>query len=216
MLTSCSLSMVCFCVSVGGTRFDYIYNPSTNMDKMLSEPDYAHDDSKFYGCAGLRLAFDPTKSPDDKVVCAGRNSCEIVIQIYSSKTGSWSLCKERFTYYIGTSEFTIYEMTKGCSVWSIKYIVNTDDFMNPLPEGWSLEHCFRRKGRGLFFGDHLSAKVVQYNLISKTLHEIYDMRYNEVVDDYLHGFILPYVMYDVGYKKLDYKAFEFILSSASV
>ncbi|GKE46987.1 hypothetical protein Tco_1478245, partial [Tanacetum coccineum] len=41
---------------------------------MLSEPDYAHDDSNFYGCAGLRLAFDPTKSPDYKVVHAGSNS----------------------------------------------------------------------------------------------------------------------------------------------
>nr|GEV97533.1 putative reverse transcriptase, RNA-dependent DNA polymerase [Tanacetum cinerariifolium] len=39
---------------------------------------------------------------------------------------------------IGSSKFTIYEMRKGCSVWSSKYIVNTDDFMNPLPEGWSI------------------------------------------------------------------------------
>ncbi|GKB72434.1 reverse transcriptase domain-containing protein [Tanacetum coccineum] len=41
--------------------------------------DYAYDDSNFYGCARLRLAFDPTKSPDYKVVHAGSNSCEIVI-----------------------------------------------------------------------------------------------------------------------------------------
>nr|GEV44613.1 hypothetical protein [Tanacetum cinerariifolium] len=123
--------------------------------------------------------------------------------------------------YIGSSEFTIYEMTEGCSVWSIKYIVNTDDFMNPLPEGWSIwsivwSIVLGEKEEDSFLVINLSAKVVQYNLISKTLHEIYDMRYTEVVDDYLHGFILPYAMYDVGYKKLDYKAFEFILSSASV
>ncbi|GKB14370.1 hypothetical protein Tco_0848293 [Tanacetum coccineum] len=74
---------------------------------------------------------------------------------------------------ISSSEFTIYEMRKGCSMWSIKYIVNTDDFMNPLPEGY--------------------------------LREIYDMGSNEIADDYLHGFIPPYAMYDVGYKKLDYK-----------
>ncbi|GJT11887.1 DNA-directed DNA polymerase [Tanacetum coccineum] len=84
---------------------------------MLLESDYAHDDSNFYGCVGLRLAFDSTKSPDYKVVRVGSNS-----------------------YYIGSSEFTIYEMTKGCSVWSIKYIVDTDDFMTPLPEGWSIRY----------------------------------------------------------------------------
>ncbi|GKC19265.1 hypothetical protein Tco_1021415 [Tanacetum coccineum] len=63
---------------------------------------------------------------------------------------------------------------------------------------------------------NLSAKVVQYNLISKTLPEIYDMGSNAIADDYLHGFIPPYAMYDVGYKKLDYKVFDFILSSARV
>ncbi|GJT36343.1 hypothetical protein Tco_0926762 [Tanacetum coccineum] len=39
---------------------------------------------------------------------------------------------------IGSSKFTIYQMRKGCSVWSSKYTVNTDDFMNPLPEGWPI------------------------------------------------------------------------------
>ncbi|GJS07893.1 receptor-like serine/threonine-protein kinase SD1-8 [Tanacetum coccineum] len=65
-----------------------------------------------------------------------------------------------------------------------------------------LEHCFGRKGRGFFLSINLSAKVVQYNLILKTLREIYDMGSNEIVDDYLHGFIPPYAMYDVGYKNL--------------
>nr|GEV44235.1 hypothetical protein [Tanacetum cinerariifolium] len=31
-------------------------------------------------------------------------------------------------------------MTKGCSVWSIKYIVDTDDFMTPLLERWSIQY----------------------------------------------------------------------------
>ncbi|GJU39338.1 hypothetical protein Tco_1192295 [Tanacetum coccineum] len=278
---------------------------------MLPETDYAHDDSNFYGCAGLRLAFDPTKSPDYKVVRAGRNSCEIVIQIYSSESGNWTLCRERFTYFffvhfdsaiywndalhwletenrqlthyklniedhehpiittiqipqdheqpiittmlpmiisiriphmlhlewklfesigclvlvrrdcIGSSRFTIYEMRKGCSVWSSKYIVNTDDFINPLPEGWSIRSIvwsivLGEREEDSFLIINLSAKVVQYNLISKTLREIYDMGSNEIADDYLHGFIPPYAMYDVGSKKLDYKVFEFIPSSARV
>ncbi|GKC04294.1 hypothetical protein Tco_0995904 [Tanacetum coccineum] len=41
-------------------------------------------------------------------------------------------------HYFSSREFTIYEMRKGCSVWSVRYLVNTDDFMNPLPEGWSI------------------------------------------------------------------------------
>nr|GFA01385.1 hypothetical protein [Tanacetum cinerariifolium] len=34
--------------------FDYVYNPSTNLLKILLEPDYANVDSNVYGCAGLR------------------------------------------------------------------------------------------------------------------------------------------------------------------
>ncbi|GJU70845.1 hypothetical protein Tco_1262250 [Tanacetum coccineum] len=257
---------------------------------MLSETDYARDDSNFYGCVGLRLAFDLTKSPYYKVVRAGRNSCEIVIQIYSSESGNWTLCRERFMYFffvhfdsaiywndalhwletenrqlthyklniedhehpiittmqipqdhekpiittmlpmiisiriphmlhlegklfeslrclvlvrrdcIGSSKFTIYEMRKGCSVWSSKYIVNTDNFMNPLPEGWSIRSIvwsivLEEKEDDSFLIINLFAKVVQYNLILKTMYEIYDMRSNEIADDYLHGFIPPYAMY---------------------
>nr|GEZ10911.1 hypothetical protein [Tanacetum cinerariifolium] len=116
---------------------------------------------------------------------------------------------------IGSSKFTIYHMRKGCSVWSSKYIVNTDDFMNPLPEEWSIwsivwSIVLGEKEEDSLIIINLSAKVVQYNLISKTLREIYDMGSNEIADDYLHGFIPPYAMYDVGYKKLDYKV-DYIL-----
>ncbi|GJY21779.1 hypothetical protein Tco_0394345 [Tanacetum coccineum] len=37
---------------------------------------------------------------------------------------------------IGFREFTIYEMMKGCSVWSVRYLVNTEELMNPLSKGW--------------------------------------------------------------------------------
>ncbi|GKA51486.1 receptor-like serine/threonine-protein kinase SD1-8 [Tanacetum coccineum] len=90
ILQSCNGLLLC---TGWGSRFDYIYNQYTNLVKMLSEPDYAHGDSIFYGCAGLRLAFELTKSSDYKVVRAGSNSCEIVIQIYSSETSNWSLCR---------------------------------------------------------------------------------------------------------------------------
>ncbi|GJU06227.1 F-box protein-like protein [Tanacetum coccineum] len=85
--------------------------------------------------------------------------------------------------YIGSREFTIYEMRKWCSMWSVRYLVNTDDFMNPLPEGWSIWSIVwsivlgeREEDSCLVI--NLSGKVVEYNLISKTLHEIYDIGSN--------------------------------------
>ncbi|GKE00024.1 hypothetical protein Tco_1388007, partial [Tanacetum coccineum] len=109
--------------------FDYVYNPSINMLKILPEPDYANVDSNVYGCAGLRLALDPTKSPYYKVVRAGRTW-----KIFDSRGCLLLVRRDDF----GSSEFTIYEMMKGSYVWSVRYHVDTDDFMTPLPEGWSI------------------------------------------------------------------------------
>ncbi|GKD82055.1 hypothetical protein Tco_1348894 [Tanacetum coccineum] len=123
--------------------------------------------------------------------------------------------------YIRSSKFTIYKMMKGCSVWLIKYIVDTDDFMTPQPEGWSIRYIVwslvvGEREKDSFLVMNLSGKVVQYNLISKTVSEIYNMGSNEVANDYLYGFISPFAMYDMRYKKLDHKVYEFIPSSASV
>ncbi|GJT13008.1 hypothetical protein Tco_0860050 [Tanacetum coccineum] len=152
-----------------------------NVNILQSCNDYAHDDSNFYGCAGLRLAFDPTKSPDYKVCVLEETLVRFVI--YWNDALHWLETENRrLTHYklniedheqpiittmlpmiisiriphmlhlegklfeslgclvlvrrdcIGSSKFTIYQMRKGCSVWSSKYIVNTNDFMNPLPE----------------------------------------------------------------------------------
>nr|GEV06399.1 hypothetical protein [Tanacetum cinerariifolium] len=35
---------------------------------------------------------------------------------------------------VGSRKFTIYEMMKGCYVWMVMYLVNTNEFMTPLPE----------------------------------------------------------------------------------
>ncbi|GJW45715.1 hypothetical protein Tco_0077361 [Tanacetum coccineum] len=193
MSRSCSLAMVCFCTGSGWPACYYVFNPSTNLFKR--PPDYSHVDSPFYLSAGLRMAFDPTKSCNYKVVHARQTSSHIDIQTYCSETRNWCLCSDRFPFsrffhfncaiylngalhwinlndmmdglmhfklniedhdqpiltsikihqglhqgrhYFGSREFTIYKMRKGCSVWSVRYLVNTDDFMNPLPEGWSI------------------------------------------------------------------------------
>ncbi|GJS86780.1 hypothetical protein Tco_0769416 [Tanacetum coccineum] len=320
---------------------DYLHDPRINLRKYTIENsftlgsteeadkvkilqacnDYANVDSDVYGYAGLRLAFDPTKSPYYKAVRAGRTCSDIFIQIYYSEKSNWSMCNERFNYFFflhfdsamywnnalhwletensqlthyklnieyldhltitiiqipqslqqgrnffksygnilpmiitiqiphilhlegklfdlrgclllvrrddfGSSEFTIYEMMKGSSVWSVRYHVDTDDFMTPLPEGWSIRSTvwsivLGEKEDDSFMVINLSGKVVEYNLMSKNLREMYDMRSNQLTDDYHDGFIPPgfippFAMYDMRPKQVDHKVYEFIPSYASV
>ncbi|GKB99622.1 hypothetical protein Tco_0985759 [Tanacetum coccineum] len=76
--------------------------------------------------------------------------------------------------YIGSREFTIYEMRKGCSVWSIMYLVDTDDFMSPFPEGWLIwsivwSIVLGEREVDSFLVINMSGKIIEYNLISNTL-----------------------------------------------
>nr|GEY76968.1 hypothetical protein [Tanacetum cinerariifolium] len=69
------------------------------------------------------------------------------------------------------------------------YRVHTNDFMTPLPEGWSVRSnvwsiVLGEREQDSFLVIKLSGKVVQYNLISKTLHEIYDCESNQVDDNH--------------------------------
>ncbi|GJU80146.1 reverse transcriptase domain-containing protein, partial [Tanacetum coccineum] len=60
---------------------------------------------------------------------------------------------------VGSSEFTIYEMMKGCYVW----LVREEDSLLVI---------------------NLSRKVKQYNLVSKTLHDIFDYGSNQLDDNH--------------------------------
>jgi F-box interacting protein len=96
ILDSCNGLLLC----CANSKHDvYVYNPSIhNMFKMLPECDGLYlflDDS--YG--GLKMAFDPTKSPYYKVVNAQSMYSHVErirIHTYSSKTGNWSVYKELF------------------------------------------------------------------------------------------------------------------------
>ncbi|GJZ72159.1 ribonuclease H-like domain-containing protein [Tanacetum coccineum] len=97
ILQSCNGLLLC-----GGSGmpvFDYVYNPSTNQYKKLPYSDCSLDNSLYYSSAGLRIAFDPTKSPHYKLVDAGRIFCDIDVHIYSLETGKWSLCSDHFNYF---------------------------------------------------------------------------------------------------------------------
>nr|GEW62117.1 hypothetical protein [Tanacetum cinerariifolium] len=115
---------------------------------------------------------------------------------------------------IGSNEFTIYEIMKGYFVWSVRYLVDTDDFMTLLPEGWSIRFHVWRIVLGETEEDsllviNLSGKVVQYNLISKTLHDIFDCGSNQLDDNHDDDEILQQL-------ETEHNVYEFISSFARV
>ncbi|GJU78094.1 hypothetical protein Tco_1275164 [Tanacetum coccineum] len=91
---------------------------------------------------------------------------------------------------IGSNDFTIYEMMKGTSVWYVRYLVNIEQLMHPLPEGWSIQTsvwsiCLGEGEEDAFMVINISGKVVKYNLLSKTNTKIFDLGSydNDDVDD---------------------------------
>ncbi|GJT96058.1 hypothetical protein Tco_1091576 [Tanacetum coccineum] len=88
--------------------------------------------------------------------------------------------------YYDFREFTIYEMRKGCFVWSV-----------------------REKEEDSCLVINLSGKVVEYNIISKSLYKINDIGSNQLDDNRDDDeLITPF--------EADHNFYEFILSFASV
>nr|GEW00037.1 hypothetical protein [Tanacetum cinerariifolium] len=89
---------------------------------------------------------------------------------------------------IGSNDFTIYEIMKGSSVWSVRYLVNIEQLMHLVPEGWSIRTsvwsiCLGEGEEDALVVINISGKVVKYNLISKTTTEIFDIGSNQIDDD---------------------------------
>ncbi|GJS12603.1 hypothetical protein Tco_0407075 [Tanacetum coccineum] len=149
ILQSCNGLLLC--IGSGRPVFYYVYNPSTNHFKKLSYPDYSLDNSYYYR-SGLdeEMAFDPPNHRTYKLVDMLDSNHLVILYIEDLllKTGMYE------PYDIGSSEFTIYEMMIGFSVWTVRYHVDTNDFMTLLSE------------------------------VSKTLHEICDCGSNQLDDNY--------------------------------
>ncbi|GKD03902.1 hypothetical protein Tco_1178876 [Tanacetum coccineum] len=256
ILQSCNGLLLCS--GSGSPAFYYVYNPSTNMFKMLSFPENSHDDSDLYATGVLGMAFDLTKLHDYKVVQLF--AClhgELEIQVYSSETETEDRQLTLYKFHIDdhghtiittleipngfhqgsnflqsfgaregsydpmfiqidipailhlqrrlfesrgclllvsrddidSKEFTIYEMVKGCPVWTVRYVVNTDEFMTPLPDRWSIWSTvwsigLAEREEDSFLVINISGKVVKYNIISKTISQIFDIGSNEMDDEY--------------------------------
>ncbi|GKC16210.1 hypothetical protein Tco_1012992, partial [Tanacetum coccineum] len=88
---SCNGLLLCY---LGPDKF-CVYNPSINLFKML--PQRPHNLGPSNISCGMKMAFDPLKSPHYKVVYASIGS-SIEIQTYSSETRNWrrSVCSNRF------------------------------------------------------------------------------------------------------------------------
>nr|GEU87306.1 hypothetical protein [Tanacetum cinerariifolium] len=99
----------------------------------------------------------------------------------------------------------------GCLILTVRYVVNTDEFMTPILERWSIRSNVWSSGLGerekdSFLVINISGKVVKYNLISKTISQIFYIGSNQMDDDY--EFFPPYTV--------AHNTYDFILSFASV
>ncbi|GJV34375.1 hypothetical protein Tco_1394775 [Tanacetum coccineum] len=97
ILQSCNGLLLC--IGSGSPAFYYVYNLSTNLFKRIPPLENSHDDSILHATGVFRMAFDPKKSHDYKVVqlfaCL---NAELEIQVYFSETGNWNLCRDRVIY----------------------------------------------------------------------------------------------------------------------
>ncbi|GKB54658.1 hypothetical protein Tco_0905411 [Tanacetum coccineum] len=225
------------CIGSAWPVFYYVYNSFNNLLKRIPQPNYSHDDSGFYSSGVLRMAFDPRKSLYYKVVKAGRTSGETHNDAFHWLKGlnrQLKHCKlniEDRDHPIMTTLDIPYGLHRGRNFLEsfggscddpilllIKiphmYLVNTKELMNPLSEGWSIQTsvwsiCLGEGENDAFLVINLSGKVVKYNLISKTINEIFDIGSNQMNDDDDEvEFIPPF--------EVDPNLYEFISSLASV
>ncbi|GJY15765.1 hypothetical protein Tco_0386187 [Tanacetum coccineum] len=203
------------CSGLGLSAFDYIYNPCTNIFKRLPQPEYLHDDSHFDVTVVLRMAYDPTKLLDYKVMqLFARTNSDLEIQVYSSETDNSSLRQERLIYYnfvyfssaIYWNDAFHWLETEDRQLTLYKF--NIDDHEHPIITTIEIRNGCIREGNsysllavekiiGLgemeddsFLVINLSEKVVKYNLVSKTISQIFNIGSNQMDDDY--EFFPPY------------------------
>nr|GEV86064.1 hypothetical protein [Tanacetum cinerariifolium] len=182
ILQSCNGLLLC-----GGSGlpvFDYVYNPSTNQYKNLLYPDCSLDNSPCYSKIGKwslcidrfnYFSFDHFDSA-----------------IYWNDGLHWLETENRqLMHYILNIEDPDHPIitTIPISQRGMTYRVHTDDFMTSRPKGWLIRSnvwsiVLGEREQDSFLVIKLSGKVVQYNIISKTLHEIYNCRSNQVDDNH--------------------------------
>ncbi|KAK9051346.1 hypothetical protein SSX86_027973 [Deinandra increscens subsp. villosa] len=227
ILQSCNGLLLCRNTS----RNLHVYNPSTNRFKTVPEPQRYHNARRrFRKVGGFRMAFDPSDSPHYKILYAGMPLYhhEVEIQIYSSETSNWSVCRNRFPFLcfingdvehpvltsiqtprespgdyqklfesggclllLCTGRFdlrhlSIYEMSKGCCSWSVKYVVDLDEIRVRYPQTrrWKRPEWFCAGVRCIMIGEKEEdsflvmeryGKMIKYKMVSKTICKICEL-----------------------------------------
>ncbi|GJR17755.1 hypothetical protein Tco_0966282 [Tanacetum coccineum] len=64
----------------------------------------------------------------------------------------------------GSNNLPIYKIMKGYSVWSVRYLVNIEQLMHPLPKGWSIRIrvwsiCLGEREKDAFVVINISGKI---------------------------------------------------------
>ncbi|GKE23144.1 F-box protein-like protein isoform X1 [Tanacetum coccineum] len=158
----------------------YVYNPSINLYKTLPQPQNLID-------TGFReiMAFDPTKSPPYKLDIVGNTISTtrlpktlatrgaFIFKLFQSRGCLLLLCKQ----YTHSRQLVVYEMRNWNSGWSVKYLINLNDIVNPFPKNWNLYDCvwcivLREKEEDSFMVMKVCGKVVQYKPVQKTSREL--------------------------------------------
>ncbi|GKB05794.1 hypothetical protein Tco_0833989 [Tanacetum coccineum] len=207
ILQSCNGLLLC--IGSGSHAFYYVYNPFTNMSKRL--PPNSHDDSILHATGVFRWPLILQNHLTTKW-------CNFLHAYMLNLKYKFTLLRQEIGACAGTGddieseEFTIYEMAKGCPVWTVRDDIGSTEFtIYEMMKGYSVWSV--RRGRGCFCGDKLIRKGCIYNLISKTNTEIFDIGSNQIDGDDDNAddavlFIPPF--------EVDPNLYEFIPSLASV
>ncbi|XP_026437110.1 F-box protein At5g07610-like [Papaver somniferum] len=101
IVQSCNGLLLCCNVIAEANDYDtyYVFNPFTKQYRLIPRSLLKKSQFKYVLC--LSLAFDPFKSPYYEIIAIWSNkvygSRKYMIEIYSSETRSWRLCKDEFT-----------------------------------------------------------------------------------------------------------------------
>ncbi|GJU28855.1 hypothetical protein Tco_1172444 [Tanacetum coccineum] len=165
ILQSCNGLLLCS--GSGSPAFYYLYNLSTSLFKRLPKPENSYDDSHLHTTGDNQLTLykfhiDDLDHPIITTLEIPNGLHQVRNFLQSFVNGSYDPMLEQidipgilhiqgrlfesrgclllvYRDDIDSREFTIYEMMKGCSMWMVRYIVNTDEFMTPLRERWSIQ-----------------------------------------------------------------------------
>ncbi|KAK6117901.1 hypothetical protein DH2020_048358 [Rehmannia glutinosa] len=213
ILHSCNGLLVCGCMRDPFDRKYYIYNPTTKQYSKL--PQIQPDRAVSKTICGMFLAFDPSKSPDYKVVCVSElgdwYDPRFQFEVYSSETGSWRNQGKPFTadvdfkdgvYWNGAVHWISFNNT-GKSIY-----FNPDDHddqilpkLMPTPPILGGLDCMRRR----YFGescDHLhyidfyvcrmrNVELDEFNNVvgRRTFFSEYEFNVYEMKRDYSEWFV---------------------------